>query len=325
MIAKLVSHPSIDLLFRRALPELRFVDLGGGQPRDPRYGELRAERFVPAEHNLESLMGTVHLGWMLREHLGLWRPDLMIVDHELGLFVAEQVEARRIVWYCHADYTLPPPRRRRFDLHWLERLGAAPAIYPSEAKRERSGGMRKARGPELVIPLAVPDEAFVSIPKERNGRVACVRHSIPSRLRLNRPGFFRALFRGVCRLVPDLDIYGSGNTPDDRMFGSATLKPSVRIRDLADYAVAVEPFGNHSPSACQLELMAAGVPLVTYPREGFEQEGSFLLAATPEEFLNQCERARREPHIGTLGQIYVRQRHSEAAWCQAVVEWLASL
>ncbi len=82
--------------------------------------------------------------------------------------------------------------------------------------------------------------------------------------------------------------------------------------------MALEPFGNKSVSVAQLELMAAGVPMITYPREGFETASSdYELATTAEGFCRDVD-----PEMGLRGQQFVRENYGQQNWIKRVREFI---
>ncbi len=323
-IVKLAGHLTVDLLFRRAFPEMTVLDLDAGEwipnREDWRYKVVGPKFFPIRSHVEDKLLSACAVGWSLKKELKMFAPDVFIVDDFFGLMVAKEVRAKRIVFYCHADYTSEGNPHNEFQRHALSALEAAPTIYPTQSKKEANRSWRVGH-PSAVIPLGLPDESFVTPSTRRNGRACIVRQNVVDRLKLYEPEKFQPLFGEVCTRMQDtLDVYGdNGEWPDG--YGSPTLKGWVSpISDLRDYSVALEPFGNRSVSMCQLELMAACVPLVTYPREEFDRKDSraYLIAETPDEFVHQAGVATRCPEVGIEGQVHAKRCYGQARWARDV-------
>ncbi len=322
-IVKLTGHLTVDLLFRRAFPEMTVLDLDAGEwipNRDDWRYKAVGPKFFPIRSDVEdNLLSACAIGWSLKKELGVYRPDVFVVDDFFGLMVAREVRAKQIIFYCHADYSTDGNPHNAFQRHALSAMYQAPTIYPTLNKKSANAGWRTDH-PSVIVPLALTDEAFATSPARKNGRACIVRQSILDRLKLYEPEKFQPLFGEVSTLMQDvLDVYGdNGEWPDG--FGAPTLKGWVSpISDLRDYSVALEPFGNKSVSMCQLELMAAGVPIVTYPREEFDNAArGYLLAETPDEFVRQSKVAQACPEIGIEGQSLVRRSYGQMRWTRDV-------
>lgn len=330
MIVKCVRHLGIDLLFRRALPELCVLDLDLSDlprelcdPSDWRYREI-APRFHPVRSEIgDRLESAAALGWNLKEHLGIWRPDLFIVDDPGSLMVGRAVEAGRLLFYSHGDYTAPGNPWNLFLRHALSGLGGAPTLYASEWKRERGESWRQSRK-VAVVPLGLPEEAFVPAPVARKARLCLVRDDALGKLTLydeRTAGLFAEI---VEEWGPVADLCGR-NEPS-AAFGKMRLRPRAPIATLADYSVALEPWGNPSVSFAQLELMAAGVPLVTAPREGFLPGGPVPVATTMDEWRAAVGHCCAEPElIAERGRAHVREHYHESRWIADVRNFIAEL
>lgn len=332
-ITKLVGHVGIDLLLKRAFPEMEVLDLYMGENaparHDWRYAAVEPREIHVLGDTGDTVMAACAIGYSLTRS-GVERPDVFIVEDALSLLIARQLRARRLVWYCHGDFSSEGNPHNAFIRHALSEMGDAPSIYPTEYKRRVNATWREEHS-SLVVPMAVPDAAFVPVETKRNGRACMARNGLMEKSRLYDAERIVPLLDGVViGLGAALDIYGHNGL--DAAFGSGAkvCGEIVPISRVSGYSVGVEPFGNPSVSMAQLEMMAAGVPVITYPREEFDQIScAYVTATETQEFIEQAcwliENEVEANRIGTTGQEYVRELYSETAWKERVRDFICGI
>jgi len=330
VILKLVHHLSIDILWKRALPELVFLDLdcsGNETYRerdDWRYRALDPLYFRPAETLPVGWEGLPGLAWNLREHLGLERPELFIVDSQWELLIARVLRAKSIVWYAHGDFRDNGNPFHEFLRYCFEDLGDAPTLYASRERQVRNEEWRKPRKSCLVF-QGVPEECFVPTPDETTDDVLWARNHVYHRLSLDGKGAQRRQIQELGHHYRGRAHLAGYNDPSD-FLRDWTLRGRVAPWDpFAGFGCQVELCRNHSPNCAPHELLAAGLPLVTWPQEGWS-DAPVIQARTTEEFRRGIETTLAERRDrGDAGREWVRKHRHSDLWGEIVREFIQKL
>ncbi len=115
---------------------MMILDLDAGEIKpnreDWRYKASEVQLFPIRSYIEDKLLSACAVGWCLKETV--FKPDLFIVEDFFSLMVAREVRAKRLIWYCHADYTSEGNPHNPFVRHALD-LGGMPSIYPTEDKK----------------------------------------------------------------------------------------------------------------------------------------------------------------------------------------------
>lgn len=318
-VAKILCHYGIDKLFRYTFgSDLLVLDFGFYE----RYPEDEdSHNFVnPITLNIhketgDKLFSGAAVKYCVEKYLSLKDIDLWIVDDVNTGFLIHQLKHKTsaVMWYCHGDYTLEANPHNDFNRYFLsEFFSGAPVIAASNKLMENTLSWFKTER-HGVVPIAVTPERFTEAAPDATDRFAIVRNELAGKARLYQCYDF------VARLVsefPQLNIYGA-NFEQDFPVG-ANIKPYEDVRKIK-CAVGLEALKNYSPSFSQLDLMAAGIPVISFPRE-FIPRAACMTADTEDEFVGLIQDGTPDAlrEFGAAGKKHVVDCHAPEAWSQAV-------
>jgi len=249
--------------------------------------------------------------------------DAIIVDNiETWDFLHNSgIRTRNKIWYVHGTYS-----------NWLgfqqdanKKFKGYHTIFTDFARRDSVlKWFKNEVESTLVLPIHLTPDYFVEPKESKNGKCCIIGNRLLSGCRLNdNYSIVGKTIKSVHEFLGDdrLQIYGWNDHKEDQETRLASLpkncvKESIVIKDLGNYSVSYHPSFVPTLSFVQLEVMAAGIAVVTTPKVDFISDGffppAFHICSTTEEFMDAITKLTEDSEysyeVGRIGQEYIKRK-----------------
>lgn len=235
--------------------------------------------------------------------------NLAIIDDVFTAFLFEHTGIKDIplVWYCHGTYEFN--KGAQSDLK--KYCSGLPVMFPSCYKREKVLSWLPKPAIDTVLPITLPDSFYRAPGRVRNGKTLIPGNNILEKL-IIYPNADRA--KQTLKRLLKMGCHTTGWGFENQRFN--WLGYVHPLKSLNNYSCAAIVNNAPSPGFCQLEMMAAGVPVVMFaPKEDFsksvEGEEGYFLVDTEEEFIGCVERLQSNEvfssKVGAAGVAYLQK------------------
>jgi len=263
--------------------------------------------------------------------------DALIIDdmNTWQFFQQANIRSRNKIWYVHGTYT----NWKGFQDFANASLGNYHVIFTDFARRSSVlKWFTREIESTLVLPIHLTPDYFVEPKEFKNGKCCIIGNRLLTTCRFNdNYKIVGQALKNIHKFLGDdkLQIYGWNDQDIDQETEWAQLpknciKKSAVIRDLGNYSVSYHPSFVPTLSFVQIEVMAAGIAVVTTPKNDFKSVAvnppPYIIVNNTNEIMEAIYKLTEDSelsyNIGVQGQRYLKEMFPFDFYRETLIDYL---